>query len=111
MLGVGDDGIYGDHGLTSTNRHRTGLRLALAACWAGAELFKSGVVGRTGSRVGRVIATVCQPSMGSKSKARSICPKPDRRAWASGPQAGSPRRIRVARVATSECRSSVAGFE
>jgi hypothetical protein len=32
MLGVGDDGIYGDHGLTSTNRHRTGLRLALAAC-------------------------------------------------------------------------------
>ena len=25
----------GDHDLTSTNRHRTGLRLALAACWAG----------------------------------------------------------------------------
>ncbi len=32
MFGVGDDGIYGDHGLTSTNRHRTRLRLALAAC-------------------------------------------------------------------------------
>jgi DNA invertase Pin-like site-specific DNA recombinase len=38
MLGVGDDGIYGDHGLTSTNRHRTGLRLALAACCAGDSL-------------------------------------------------------------------------
>jgi hypothetical protein len=35
VLGVGDDRIYGDHDRTSTNRHRTGLRLALAACWAG----------------------------------------------------------------------------
>ena len=38
VLGVSDDRIYGDHGLTCTNRHRTGLRLALAACWAGDTL-------------------------------------------------------------------------
>ena len=31
-LGVGDDRIYVDHGLTGTNRDRPGLRLALAAC-------------------------------------------------------------------------------
>jgi hypothetical protein len=29
-LGVGDDRIYVDHGLTGTNRDRPGLRLALA---------------------------------------------------------------------------------
>jgi Resolvase, N terminal domain len=34
-LGVGDDRIYVDHGLTGTNRNRPGLRLALAACRAG----------------------------------------------------------------------------
>jgi DNA invertase Pin-like site-specific DNA recombinase len=34
-LGVGDDRIYVDHGLTGTNRDRPGLRLALAACRAG----------------------------------------------------------------------------
>jgi DNA invertase Pin-like site-specific DNA recombinase len=33
--GVGDDGIYVDHGLTGTNRDRPGLRLALAACRPG----------------------------------------------------------------------------
>ena len=31
-LGVGDDRIYVDHGLTGTNRDRPGLKLALAAC-------------------------------------------------------------------------------
>ena len=31
-LGVGDDRIYVDHGLTGTNRDRPGLALALAAC-------------------------------------------------------------------------------
>ena len=40
VLGVGDDRIYGDHGLTSTIRQRTGLRLALAACWAGDTLVR-----------------------------------------------------------------------
>jgi DNA invertase Pin-like site-specific DNA recombinase len=34
-LGVGDNRIYVDHGLTGTNRDRPGLRLALAACHAG----------------------------------------------------------------------------
>jgi DNA invertase Pin-like site-specific DNA recombinase len=34
-LGVGDDRIYVDHGLTGTNRDRPGPRLALAACRAG----------------------------------------------------------------------------
>ncbi|HEX6758892.1 MAG TPA: recombinase family protein [Propionibacteriaceae bacterium] len=34
-LGVGDDRIYVDHGLTGANRDRPGLRLALAACRAG----------------------------------------------------------------------------
>ena len=34
-LGVGDDRIYVDHGLTGTNRERPGLTLALAACRAG----------------------------------------------------------------------------
>ena len=34
-LGVGDDRIYVDHGLTGTNRDRPGLRLALAACRSG----------------------------------------------------------------------------
>jgi DNA invertase Pin-like site-specific DNA recombinase len=34
-LGVGDDRIYVDHGLTGTIRDRPGLRLALAACRAG----------------------------------------------------------------------------
>jgi hypothetical protein len=33
MLGVGDDGIYGDHALHQPPPHR--MRLALAACWAG----------------------------------------------------------------------------
>ncbi len=34
-LGVGDDRIYVDHGLTGTNRDRPGLELALAACRSG----------------------------------------------------------------------------
>src|SRR5688500_6487393 len=34
-LGVGDDRIYVDRGLTGTNRDRPGLRLALAACRSG----------------------------------------------------------------------------
>jgi DNA invertase Pin-like site-specific DNA recombinase len=37
-LGVGDDRIYVDHGLTGTHRDRPGLRLALAACRAGDTL-------------------------------------------------------------------------
>jgi DNA invertase Pin-like site-specific DNA recombinase len=37
-LGVGDDRIYVDHGLTGTNRDRPGLRLAMAACRAGDTL-------------------------------------------------------------------------
>ena len=37
-LGVGDDRMYVDHGLTGTNRDRPGLRLALAACRAGDTL-------------------------------------------------------------------------
>jgi Resolvase, N terminal domain len=37
-LGVGDDRIYVDHGLTGANRDRPGLRLALAACRAGDTL-------------------------------------------------------------------------
>jgi DNA invertase Pin-like site-specific DNA recombinase len=37
-LGVGEDRIYVDHGLTGTNRDRPGLRLALAACRAGDTL-------------------------------------------------------------------------
>jgi len=37
-LGVGDDRIYVDHGLTGTNRDRPGLRLALAAWRAGDAL-------------------------------------------------------------------------
>ncbi|MDN5769730.1 MAG: recombinase family protein [Microlunatus sp.] len=37
-LGVGDDRIYVDHGLTGTNRDRHGLRLVLAACHSGDTL-------------------------------------------------------------------------
>jgi DNA invertase Pin-like site-specific DNA recombinase len=37
-LGVDDDPIYVDHGLTGTNRERPGLGLALAACRAGDTL-------------------------------------------------------------------------
>src|SRR5215212_9002687 len=37
-LGVSDDRIYVDQGLTGTNRDRPGLRLALAACRAGDTL-------------------------------------------------------------------------
>ena len=37
-LGVGDDRIHVDHGLTGTNRDRPGLRLALAACHSGDTL-------------------------------------------------------------------------
>jgi DNA invertase Pin-like site-specific DNA recombinase len=37
-LGLGDDRIYVDNGLTGTNRDRPGLRLALAACRAGDTL-------------------------------------------------------------------------
>ena len=37
-LGVGDDRIYVDHGLTGTNRDRPGLRLALAAYHSGDTL-------------------------------------------------------------------------
>src|SRR5215218_8356451 len=37
-LGVGEDRIYVDHGLTGTSRDRPGLRLALAACRAGDTL-------------------------------------------------------------------------
>jgi len=37
-LGVGDDHIYVDHGLTGTNRDRPGLRLALIACRSGDTL-------------------------------------------------------------------------
>ena len=37
-LGVGDERIYVDHGLTGTNRERPGLREALAACRAGDTL-------------------------------------------------------------------------
>ena len=34
-LGVGDDRIYVDHGLTGTNLDRSALRLALGACRTG----------------------------------------------------------------------------
>jgi DNA invertase Pin-like site-specific DNA recombinase len=37
-LGLGDDHIYVDHGLTGANRDRPGLLLALAACRAGDTL-------------------------------------------------------------------------
>jgi hypothetical protein len=37
-LGVSDDRIYVDHGLTGTNGDRPGLRLALAACHSGDTL-------------------------------------------------------------------------
>jgi DNA invertase Pin-like site-specific DNA recombinase len=37
-LGVTKERIYVDHGLTGTNRHRPGLREALAACRAGDTL-------------------------------------------------------------------------
>jgi hypothetical protein len=37
-LGVGEDRIYVDHGLTGANRDRPGLRQALAACRAGDTL-------------------------------------------------------------------------
>src|SRR6187549_963697 len=37
-LGVGDDRIYVDHGLTGTNRDRPGLRLAMAVCRSGDTL-------------------------------------------------------------------------
>ena len=37
-LGVGDDRVYVDHGLTGANRDRPGLRQALAACRAGDTL-------------------------------------------------------------------------
>jgi len=37
-LGVSDERIYVDHGLTGTNRERPGLREALAACRAGDTL-------------------------------------------------------------------------
>jgi DNA invertase Pin-like site-specific DNA recombinase len=38
-LGIDDDRIYVDHGLTGTNRERPGLRFALAACRAGDTLL------------------------------------------------------------------------
>ena len=37
-LGVGDDRIYVDHGLTGTNRDRPGLKFALVACRSGDTL-------------------------------------------------------------------------
>jgi DNA invertase Pin-like site-specific DNA recombinase len=37
-LGVADDRVYVDHGLTGTHRNRPGLRQALAACRAGDTL-------------------------------------------------------------------------
>ena len=40
-LGVGDDRIYVDRGLTGASRDRPGLRLALAACRAGDTLVVS----------------------------------------------------------------------
>jgi hypothetical protein len=46
MLGVGDDRIYVDHGVTGTNRDRSGLGLALASCPADDTLV---VTSRTGS--------------------------------------------------------------
>ena len=38
VLGVTAERVYGDHGLTGTNRERPGLREALAACRAGDTL-------------------------------------------------------------------------
>jgi DNA invertase Pin-like site-specific DNA recombinase len=37
-MGIGEERIYVDHGLTGTNRNRPGLREALAACRAGDTL-------------------------------------------------------------------------
>lgn len=37
-MGIGEDRIYVDHGLTGSNRNRPGLREALAACRAGDTL-------------------------------------------------------------------------
>jgi DNA invertase Pin-like site-specific DNA recombinase len=37
-LGVGEDRVYVDHGLTGANRDRPGLRQALAACRGGDTL-------------------------------------------------------------------------
>ena len=37
-LGVAEDRIYVDHGLTGAHRSRPGLREAMAACWPGDTL-------------------------------------------------------------------------
>ena len=43
-LGIGDDRIYVDHDLTGANRDRPGLRLTLAAYWAGDTLVVTKLV-------------------------------------------------------------------
>ena len=110
MLGVGDDGIYGDHGPTSTNPpHRIAASAGRLLSWR--RTLQEWSCRTYGFSRGASNSEGLPTEHGVEVEGASVCPKPDRRAWASGPQAGSPRGIRVAKVATSECRSSVAGFE
>jgi Resolvase, N terminal domain len=68
--GVGDDRIYGDHGLTSTNRHLTGLRLALAACWAGDTLIVTKL-----DRLARSLPDACDIVDGQTKRKSSSPPR------------------------------------
>jgi hypothetical protein len=57
-LGLEEDRIYLDHGLTGTNRDRTGLRLAPATCRA-ADTLVAIKPGDTLRRAGRSLS--CSP--------------------------------------------------
>ena len=76
-LGVGDDRIYVDHGLTGTNRDRPGLRLALAACHSGDTLVVTKL-----DRLARrcptpATSSTSSPGEGAAQSGR-VDPRPDR---------------------------------
>ncbi|MET0641583.1 MAG: recombinase family protein, partial [Jiangellaceae bacterium] len=69
-LGVGDDRIYVDHGLTGSNRDRPGLRLALAACRPGDTLVVTSWTGWPGRCP--MLETSSTSSRGGTSSSASV---------------------------------------
>ena len=83
-LGVADNRVYVDHGLTGTNRERPGLREALAACREGDTLVvpsSTGLPGRcltpepspTSSPSGRFVSTWADRCTTRRTRSAGCC--------------------------------------
>ena len=76
-LGVGDDRIYVDHGLTGTNRDRPGLRLALAACHSGDTLVGDQARPMIMGEQDESTRTIGEPGAARYGSSIHQCPRPE----------------------------------